>query len=71
MPKIVWSEFAKLKHQLSQERVIVCGVILDQKNSITNSQATIRRLKRLDKRLERFENRLVKIIMSHNGSNNE
>jgi len=65
MPKINWSQFAKLKHQLSQERVIICGVVLDHKKSISKSWETIKRLKRLDQRLERFENRLVKIIIRH------
>jgi len=70
MPRVPWSQFAKLKHQLSQERVIICGVVLDQKQSIKKSWATIKRLRRLDKRLERFENRLVRIILKNNGEQN-
>ena len=50
MPELNWKEIAELKHSLSEERVIICGVIT--------------RLKRLDERLETFESNLVKIIES-------
>lgn len=70
MPKINWNEFGKLKHQLAQERVIVCGVVLDQKQTIKKCWATIKRLRTLDKRLERFENRMVRWLMRHSNDQN-
>lgn len=70
MPKINWNEFGKLKHQLSQERVIICGVILDHKLSIKRQWETIKRLRKLDKRLERFENRMIRWLMRHSNDQN-
>ena len=56
MPKINWEEISELKHSLSQERVIICGVIA--------------RLKTLDKRLEQLEEKLVELIMKHTEEDN-
>ncbi len=67
MPEIPWNDFAEMKHQISQERVIICGVKMRLKKFDVNG--FINRLDTLDKRLELFEDKLYSLIEKY-GNNN-
>lgn len=65
MPELNWEEFSEIKHSVSQVRTIVCSTWLrleQLKIHFKWKQDTIDRLKKLDKRLEVFEDYLVMIF---------
>lgn len=65
MPKLNWNKISEIKHAVSQERVIICGIKMSLKN--LKILETIKKLDKCDKRLEVLESQLVKVIETSNG----
>ena len=73
MPKINWNEFSEINHATQQERVIICSAILHLEklfNGDEKIEDLVKRLRKLDKRLESFENYLMSIILKYEAENN-
>ncbi len=72
MPQCTWEKIAQVKHALSQERTIICGVRLRLEKvqpTLTEEQSkaadiieTLNRLQIVDKRLKELEDELIVLI---------
>ncbi len=60
MPQCTWEKIAEVKHALSEERTIICGIIIRLKN--LDVPHTIERFEAIDKRLKVLEDQLVNLI---------
>jgi len=66
MPKIQWKYLSNMKHAVSQERVIICGVILRlekiNEGSGIDFSEDIKKFKKLDLRFQEIESDIVETI---------
>lgn len=64
--KVRWEIISDIKHAVSQERVILCGIILKlkkiQKEKSIDFEEDINKFKKLDTRFQEIENQLVTLI---------